>query len=179
MRHLFFRPAGAVIAATLLVTAAQGQPAAPSAPPRVPAPAAAPTATHLALARELIAINGLARLADPFLPQFSAQIRKGAVTRPEMAKDLDQVLDKLKPEIDQQKQQIVETTARMYASSFTEFELRDLITFFRTPSGQKYLQLSPRILGDLDLEMRRWAERVSQQTMGRVRDEMGKRGHQM
>jgi hypothetical protein len=170
------------VAAVLLATAAQGQqaPAGAAPPARTAAPAApAPSPAHLALARELITINGLSRLVDPFMPQFSAQVRRGAVTRPELTKDLDQVLESLKPEVDQQKQSMVETTARYYASTFTEAEIKDLIAFFKTPTGQKYLQLSPKILDGLAVEAQRWAERTSEQVMSRVRAEMAKRGHQM
>ena len=178
----FFRSAAVYMAATLLATAAQAQQATPGAAPpaRTAAPATpAPSPAHLALARELININGLSRLVDPFLPQFSAQVRRGAVTRPELTKDLDQVLEGIKPEIERQKQAMVETTARYYANAFTESELKDLIAFFKTPTGQKYLQLSPKVLDGLSLEAQRWAERTSQQVMSRVRDEMAKRGHQM
>ncbi len=182
MIRLFSRTAAVYVAATFLATAAQGQQATPGAAPpaRTAAPATpAPSPTHMALARELITVNGLSRLVDPFLPQFSAQIRRGTVTRPELAKDLDQVLEAIKPEIEQQKQAMVETTARYYANTFTESELKDLIAFFKTPTGQKYLQLSPKVLDGLSLEAQRWAERTSQQVMSRVRDEMAKRGHQM
>ena len=74
---------------------------------------------------------------------------------------------------------MVDTTARYYASTFTEAELKDLIAFFKTPTGQKYLQLSPKILDGLAVEAQRWAERTSEQVMSRVRAEMAKRGHQM
>ena len=172
----------AAVCVALLATAAQGQQATPGAAPpaRAAAPAApAPSPTHVALARELITINGLSRLVDPFMPQFSAQVRRGAVTRPELTKDLDQVLESLKPEVDQQRQVMVETTARYYASTFTETEIKDLIAFFKTPTGQKYLQLSPKVLDGLAIEAQRWAERTSEQVMSRVRAEMAKRGHQM
>ena len=180
MIRLLSRSAAVCVAAALLATAAQGQQATPGAAPRAAAPAAPPPSpAHLALARELITINGLSRLVDPFLPQFSAQVRRGAVTRPELTKDLDQVLESLKPEVDQQRQAMVDTTARYYASTFSEPELKDLIAFFKTPSGQKYLQLSPKILDGLAVEAQRWAERTSEQVMARVRAEMAKRGHQM
>jgi hypothetical protein len=106
-------------------------------------------------------------------------VRQRTVTRPELTKDLDQVLESLKPEIEQQKQLIVDATVRLYASSYTEAELKDLITFFKAPTGQKYLQATPRILDKLDFEIRRWADRLSAAVMDRVRTEMAKRGHQM
>jgi len=171
MIRLFSRSAVAVVAAALLATAVQAQQP-PAAPPQ-------PSPSHLAAARELATISGVLRLYDAFLPQFGAQLRQSAVTRPEITKDLDQVLESLKPELEQQKQEIVNTTLRYYASAFTEAELKDLIAFFKTPPGMKYLQNAPRLLDVLEVETQRWAAKTSESLMTRVRAEMSKRGHQL
>jgi uncharacterized protein len=183
MSRLSSRSAALCLAAALITTAAQAQqaPARPSAPPAGAAAPAAPEPTpgHLAIAREFASLTGILGFADPIIPQFSAQVRQRTVTRPELTKDLDQVLDTLKPEIEQQKQTVVDAIVRLYATAYSEAELKDLIGFFKTPSGQKYLKATPQILDSMEREIRRWAERVSAQVMDRVRTEMGKRGHQM
>ena len=173
------------VAATLLATGAQGQQLAPGSAQPQPRPAAgAGTAanvapSHLALARELATITGVLGLLDPIVPQFTAQIKKGAVTRPELTKDLDQVLEAMKPDIEQQKQPMIETIVLYYARTFSEPELKELVTFFKNPLGQKYLQLAPRIIDDLAAESAQWGVRLSEFMMTRVRTELGKRGHQM
>ena len=182
MTHLFSRAFALCFLATLIVNAAQAQQAVPgSAPPAAQGPGTSSSSTpgHLALARELASLTGMLSMYDGFLPTFGEQIRRGAVIRPELTKDLNQVLDALKPELEQQKQLMVATTARLYASSFSEAELKDLVTYFKTPIGQKYLQLAPQIFDDLAVETERWTQRVSEYVMTRVRAEMGKRGHQM
>ena len=182
MIGLLSRTAAVYVAATFLATAAQGQQATPGAAPpaRTAAPATpAPSPTHMALARELITVNGLSRLVDPFLPQFSAQIRRGTVTRPELAKDLDQVLEAIKPEIEQQKQVMVDTALRFYTAAFTEAELKELIVFFKTATGQKYIQTGARLVDVLAFETRRWTDQMSDNLMKRVRTEMAKRGHHL
>ena len=170
MIRLVCRSAAVCIAATLFVSAAQAQQSAPVA--------ATPSPGHLALARELTDLMGLSKLVDPILPAFGNQIRQRTITRPELSKDLEQVLAALNPEIDQQKKAIMEVPPRLYANAFTEAELKDIIAFFKTSAGQKYFQVTPRILDQLDAETRRWAERVSEFVTRRVRDELGKRGHQ-
>lgn len=180
MIRLFSRTAALAVAATLLVSAAQAQ----QAPPRPPQGGAAPTAPaptqgHLALARELATISGILRVYDSFVPQFSAQVRQNTVTRPELTKDLDQVLDALKPELEQQKQAMVDTALRFYASAFAEADLKELVAFFKTPVGQKYLQNAPRLLDVLAAETHRWTAKTSEFLMTRVRAEMAKRGHQL
>ncbi len=161
------------------------QPARPPAAPAQPAPPqpAPPqpqyAASHLALAREVATASGITRSFDAILPQFNEQIKQQAITRPELAKDLNEVLDSLKSEMELQKQQMVNTTARILASRMTEAELKDVATFFKSPSGSKYVQTQPLVLDELVKEMKSWTEEVAEYIMVRVRAEMGKRGHHM
>jgi hypothetical protein len=157
------------LAAVLLTSAAHAQQPAP----------ASPSPAQLALARELTDLMGLSKIADPMMPAFANQIRQRTVTRPELINDLEQVLQSMGPEIEKQKQPLIEVPARLYANAFTEAELKDIIAFYKTPAGQKYFQTTPRILDEMDVETRRWGDHVSQYVMNRVRAEMAKRGHQM
>ena len=138
-----------------------------------------PSASHLAAAREVVNLSGMARSFDAVLPRFGEAIRKNAVTRPDLTKDLDDVLEKLKPELELQKQQMVTASARIFAGSMTEQELRDTATFFKTPSGQKYVLSQPAVLDEMVRQMEVWTRDVSEYVMVRVRAEMGKRGHSM
>ena len=179
-----YRLAACVMAIVVAGAAhAQTRPA-PAPAPAAPAPAqpGAPrtlTDSHIALARELAIVSGVTAALDRILPQFAAQIRRGTVTRPELSKDLDQVLDAMKPELEQQKQEMITTTARLYANALSEAELKDIVAFFKTPSGRKYLDITPRTLDQVATETQRWAERLGQNVMNRVRTEMEKRGHQL
>jgi uncharacterized protein len=177
MIRLLFRAVALGFAATLLATAVQAQQP-PATAPR-PATPAAPAESHLALARDLANMTGVTTLFDGLLGQLGAQIRQSFMTRPELSKDLDQVIGTLKPELDQQKQTMIDLTARYYASSFSEAELKELVTQFRTPLGQKYLRTAPQILDAISFETERWTARVSEFFVTRLRAEMAKRGHQL
>ncbi|WP_342109432.1 DUF2059 domain-containing protein [Methylobacterium sp. SI9] len=155
---------------------APAQPSTPAA--NTPAPAAI-TPSHLALAREVMLSSGIARSFDSVLPAFADQIRKQAVTRPELAKDLDEVLASLQPEMELQKQRMIDIAARTYASKFSETELQEIATFFRSPAGKHYVEAQPQLLDEMVQEMQDWTQDVSEYVMVRVRAEMGKRGHQM
>jgi hypothetical protein len=155
----------------------------PAAQPSTPAansPAApAYTPGHLALAREVMLSSGIARSFDSVLPAFAEQIRKQSVTRPELAKDLDEVLASLQPEMELQKQRMIDIAARTYAAKFSEAELKEIATFFRSPAGKHYVEAQPQLLDEMVQEMQDWTQDVSEYVMVRVRAEMGKRGHQM
>lgn len=167
-----------LLAATLSSPAlAQPKPAAPAAPA---APqAAAITPSHLALAKEVMLSSGIARSFDSILPAFGEQIKQAAVTRPELTKDLAEVIEKMQPELELQKQRIIDTASRIYATKLTEAELRDIATFFRSPSGKRYVETQPQVLDDMVQAMQTWTQEVSEYMMVRVRAEMGKRGHQL
>ena len=153
--------------------------------PRTPAPAAqaapAPqhSPSHLAVAREVAIGSGITRSFDAIGPQFYEQIKQNLVTRPEITKDLDQVLEALKPEMELQKQQMIGTVARIFATRMSEAELKDVVAFFKSPSGSKYVQTQPVVLDELVVEMEKWTQGVADYLMVRVRAEMGKRGHQL
>ncbi|KQP83004.1 DUF2059 domain-containing protein [Methylobacterium sp. Leaf117] len=183
--------AGAPLAALAQAPAAK-PPAAnakPGTKPPAPAAAAAPStpaaqtpaysANHLALAREVMLNSGIARSFDSIIPAFSERIRQGAVTRPELTKDLDTVLASLEPEMEMQKQTMIDTAARIYASRLSEAELNEIATFFRSPAGKRYVETQPQVLDEMVQAMQNWTQDVSEYIMVRVRAEMAKKGHQL
>jgi hypothetical protein len=183
----------ALLSQAVLVPAAQAQqpaakPPATSPKPTVkpgaaPPPAAAPepdlSAAHLALAREVMLSSGIARSFDSIIPTMAEQIRKNAVTRPDLAKDLDEVLKGLDSEMELQKQRLINIAARIYAKRLNEAELTDIVTFFRSPAGKRYVETRPQIHDDMVGAMQDWTQEVSEYIMVRTRAEMGKRGHQL
>ncbi|POR43886.1 DUF2059 domain-containing protein [Methylobacterium sp. V23] len=169
---------------------AQKPPAAkPGAKPSTPAAAPAPStpaaqtpaysANHLALAREVMLNSGIARSFDSIIPAFAERIRQGAVTRPELSKDLETVLTSLEPEMELQKQAMIDTAARIYAARLSEAELNEIATFFRSPAGKRYVETQPQVLDEMVQAMQNWTQDVSEYIMVRVRAEMAKKGHQL
>lgn len=172
--------AGLLAGAMLMPGSAGAQTAKPGTKPVAPVPAQPAPAispTHLALAREAMLGSGIARSFDSIIPTMAEQIRKNSVTRPELAKDLDEVLKSLEPEMELQKQRMIDTAARIYAQRLTEAELKDIVAFFRSPAGKRYVEAQPQILDDMVGAMQDWTQEVSEYVMVRTRAEMGKRGH--
>jgi hypothetical protein len=144
-----------------------------------PAYAQEPTPGQLAVARELISMTGALSTIDRLLPSFAAQVRQQTVTRPDLSKDLEEVLTSLQPELEQRRQQIINATSRVYAKYMTEAEMKDVVAFFKTPSGSKYIKLQPQVIDDVVDTVQAWGDQVSEYVITRARAEMVKRGHQM
>ena len=164
------RLASTAFALVLLAGAAAAQqpPAQPQASP-----------SHLAIARDVAVGSGMVRSFDAITEPLLASLQQMNAARPEIKQDLDKVVELLRPELELQKQQMINATARIFASKMSEQELRDVATFFKSPAGMKYVETQPVVLDDIVKELATWTQTVSEYLMIRVRAEMAKRGHQL
>jgi uncharacterized protein len=158
--------------------AQQQKPAAPAtAAPAAPAPADFSPAV-LALARDVVQNSGVARSFETLIPQFLDQARVSlGTTRPEIAKDLDEVIVQIRPEFEKEREEIMNAAARVFAKRLSEPELKDIATFFKSAAGQKYVSTQPLMLDELFGEMQTWTRALSEQIVVRIRAEMKKRNH--
>jgi uncharacterized protein len=172
-------PRLAVVAAALLTALA----ASPAAVAQQPAPAQntapLPSAAHLAAAREVALSSGIVRSIDVIPAQLYERIREQLIARPELNKDLNDVLQALQPEMELQKQKVINDIAVIYARAMTEPELKDVIAFFKSPAGKKYVESQPLVLDDMVRQMQEWSQDLAEYVMVRVRAEMQKKGFQL
>jgi hypothetical protein len=75
--------------------------------------------------------------------------------------------------------EIGEGMANVYANEFTEQELKDLVTFYKSTLGQKLLSAEPKAVQMSMGYMNQWAQAFADQVSGEFRAEMRKRGKQM
>jgi hypothetical protein len=136
-----------------------------------------PTASHLALAREVAIASGMTRSFDAMSEPFLEQLQQMNVTRPEIKQDLTQVVATIRPELEQQKQKMIDNAARAFASHMSEAELKDVATFYKSPAGIKYVQTQPGVLDDIVRDLAVWTQQTGEYVMTRAREEMSKRGH--
>ena len=75
--------------------------------------------------------------------------------------------------------EIGEQMARIYATDFTESELKDLVTFYKSPLGAKLLMQEPRSIQGSISVMNQWAQSFSEEVDKLFRTEMRKRGKEL
>ena len=68
---------------------------------------------------------------------------------------------------------------QIYANEFTEQELKDLATFYKSPLGQKLISAEPRAIGLSMAFMNAWAQDFSTTVVDGFRAEMKKRGKEI
>ena len=69
--------------------------------------------------------------------------------------------------------------AKVYANEFSEQELKDLVTFYKSPLGQKLLASEPKAISQSMAFMNQWAQNFAEIVNGEFRAEMRKRGKQI
>ena len=164
-KYLRLAPA-AVLACQLLAGVALTQPA--------PSPAA------VAAARELVELKGGSAMFDPVIVSMIEQTKNALLqTNPQLANDLNAVATQLRNEFGPRRDELMAQAAKLYAGRFTEQEIKDMVTFYKSPLGKKMLEREPVVLDQTFNFMQQWAPRVGEEVMNRFRAEMKKKGHNL
>jgi len=139
-----------------------------------------PSPAAIALAREVITIKGANSMTDPLVRGVIESVKNSFVpTNPNLMRELNDVATALHKEFDGRSSEVLEQMAQAYAARFTEQDLKDLLVFYKTPLGQKFIKEEPLALEDGLKRAQRWADAFADTVMTRMRSEMQKKGHQL
>ena len=157
------RPAGVVVAFVAFAAAANAQ--------QTSAPA-------VETAKEIIATTGAMTLFTPLIPGVVEQAKNLFLQQdPGLAKDLNEVATKMRADLAPRFSELTDEVAKLYASHFSESELKQLLAFYKSPLGMKLISEQPKV-GDEGLKFAQdWANRLSDQVIANMREELKKRGH--
>lgn len=139
-----------------------------------------PGPEHLKAARDVVVSSGLAQSFDSIYTEFVAGVRQSVgTTRPELKKDLDEVLASLKDDAEAKRNEIVDTSARAFAGKMTEADLKEVAAFFNSAVGQRYNSFRPEVIDEIYTLLQPWSVATSNLLYDRFYAEMRKRGHQL
>jgi uncharacterized protein len=165
-----------VLALAGLPAAAQQQPpAAQQQPALKPATPAA-----LAAAREILAMKNAAAMYANAVPNIVERTKETLLqSNLNYQKDLNEVAVIVSQRLAGREKEIGDGMALIYANIFTEQELKDLVTFYKSPLGQKLLTSEPRAIAGSMQYMNGWAQQFAETVNGEFRAEMRKRGKEI
>jgi hypothetical protein len=131
----------------------------------------------IAAAKEILALKKANEIYAGAVPNIVQQT-KGALTQKFLnyQKDLNEVAVIVAQSLAGREQEIGEGMAKAYAGEFSEQELKDLVTFYKSPLGQKLLVSEPKAIQAGLTYMNRWAQGFAEVVNGQFRAEMKKRG---
>ncbi len=139
---------------------------------------AAPAA--IAAAKEILAMKNASAMYANAVPNLVQQTKDVLLQNNlNYQKDLNEVAVVVAQSLAGREKEIGDGMAQVYANEFTEQELKDLVTFYKSPLGQKLLTNEPRAIQLSMSYMNQWAQVFSEQVNAAFRAEMRKRGKQI
>jgi hypothetical protein len=150
-----------------------------SAGAQQPAPKPASPAA-IAAAKEILTMKNASAMYASAVPNLVAQT-KDALLQANLnyQKDLNEVAVIVAQQLAGREKEIGEGMAKVYAGEFTEQELKDLVTFYKTPLGQKLLTTEPKAIQISMGFMNQWAKDFAEVINAQFRAEMRKRGKEI
>jgi hypothetical protein len=136
-----------------------------------------PSAGALAAARQLLELKGAFTVYAGAVPatieNIKGQLMQGNIS---YQKDLNEIGARLRQDMNGRDAEIGNEMARLYATDFTEQELKDIVAFYKTPLGKKLLDQEPKTIGASVQFMRDWGARFADEVDGKFHEEMKTRG---
>jgi uncharacterized protein len=139
---------------------------------------AQPSPNAVLIAKQIIQLKGVNNIMDPIARGVVEKVKSVVMqTNFMFQKDINEITVQLHKEFDVRSSELIDHAAQLYAARFSESELKQVLTFYQSPLGQKMLVEEPKILDESLQEANGWADKLSGDIMGRMREEMKKRGH--
>jgi hypothetical protein len=161
-----FRPAVILIAALALA---------------IPSAVGAQNATDpvaLAKAKALVQVSNLVAMRDQMVALVEAQI--AALVRDANPGEDDKVnravADFIRPALKRRIPEYLDLAAGVYADHFTRAELDQLVSFYKSPLGQKLVREQDELVPAMTQMSRDWVNRVGNEVLKDAADDFTKRG---
>jgi uncharacterized protein len=143
-----------------------------------PAAPQSPSPGALLIAKQIVQLKGVDRMMDPIARGIVEKVKNVVMqTNFMFQKDINEVTDQLHKEFDGRSAELVDLTAQNYAKRFSEPELKQILTFYQSPVGQKMIVQEPQVIDESLKQADGWADNLSVDIMAKMRSEMKKRGH--
>ncbi len=137
-----------------------------------------PSAAALATSKELIAATGATTVFNPLIAGVVEQAKLLYLQQnPALAKDLNEIAEKIRTDLAPRFAELTDEMAQLYATQFTDQELKAILVFYESPVGKKLLVRQPAVVDASMKFAQGWANKLSDQVIAQMRAELKKRGH--
>jgi uncharacterized protein len=157
-----------------------GVPAAAQTAPKQPAAVKQASPAAIAAAKEILTMKNANAMYANAVPSVVQQT-KDVLLRANLnyQKDLNEVAVIVAQKLAGREKEIGDGMAVAYAGEFSEQELKDLVTFYKSPLGQKLLAAEPKAIESSMTYMNQWGQSFAGAVNGEFRAEMRKRGKEI
>jgi uncharacterized protein len=137
-----------------------------------------PSPNAILLAKQIVQLKGINGMMDPIARGVVEKVKSTVLqTNFMFQKDIDEITLQLHKEFDGRSAELVDQAAQVYATHFSEPELKQILTFYQSPLGQKMIAEEPKVMDESLRQADGWANNLSIDIMSKMRSEMKKRGH--
>jgi uncharacterized protein len=128
---------------------------------------------RLRLARRVLDATDVTRPFDEILPDIADRAKTTLIrSNPQMQLGIINVVDKVALEMVERRAELENIMARIWAESFSDEELEELLAFYQSPIGQKYAQEFPLLLRAQIGAAEWWSREISEDMFRRVQREL-------
>jgi hypothetical protein len=136
-----------------------------------------PSAAAMSTAKEVVTVTGATTLFNPLIAGVVEQAKLLFLQQnPGLSKDLNEIAIKIRNDLAPRFDELVNDVARNYAIHFTEQELKDVLAFYKSPAGKKLISEQSKVVEASMKFAQDWANKLSDQVIAQMREELKKRG---
>lgn len=131
----------------------------------------------IAAAKEILTMKNAGAMFANAVPNLVEQTKNGLIAQNlNYQKDLGDVAQVVVKQLAGREKEIADGMAQIYANEFSEQELKDLVSFYKSPLGAKLLVSEPRAIQFSMSYMNQWGQQFAATVDQAFRNEMKKRG---
>ncbi len=139
-----------------------------------------PSAAAMASAKQLIVATGASAVFNPLIAGVVEQAKLVFLQQdPGLAKDLNDIANQLRTDLAPRFSELTNEMATLYATNFTDDELKTILAFYQSPAGKKLLLKQPMVVDGSMKFAQDWANKLSDEVTAKMRAELKKRGHNL
>tara|TARA_R110002020_G_scaffold41276_8_gene121683 strand:+ start:3480 stop:3980 length:501 start_codon:yes stop_codon:yes gene_type:complete len=135
---------------------------------------------QLSLAREYVDLTDRASIFEVTMVEIGiGTMRQIVQQNPELTEEADAAIGTVLEEFRSRKGELLDQFARVYAARFTAIELQEIVTFYRSPTGQKLAQVNTEVATELQAVMQVFTNNIRPEFFAKVRAELRAKGFEI
>lgn len=146
------------------------------------APAGAQEISQSHLDAALVAVQsaGAARGFDSVLPALAERVKSRLIrVRPDLHEVISTVVEDVALTLIPRRADLDRAVATVWAKNFTEDELVTIAEFYKSPTGQKFAEIGPRVIQESLNSVESWSTRVGEELYEKSREQLAKDGYDL
>ena len=137
-------------------------------------------AAGVATAKQILGLTGGLDAFNPLVAGVIEQARLFYLQQnPAFGKDLNEITVKMRKDLQPRLSELTDAIAKQYADAFSEQEMKEILAFYQSPVGKKVIATQASLSNSAMQFAQDWANKLSEEVTGKMRDELVKRGHKL